>query len=146
MGCQFLFIDPQNYLHIMRTFPNYIENEPLNLIKASLENCGNERSSYRIFFQNSLVFSLNGNVCLELTESAVGRVVLLQLIFIYTMEWSVLRTWVSCSYGALHGDCRWLWKTVEIPIGNDGEPLLHCMWRVPHSTFGSTNHIASIEY
>ena len=38
MGCQSLFIDPQNYLHIMRTFPSYIENEPLNLIKASLEN------------------------------------------------------------------------------------------------------------
>ena len=34
----FHFIDPQNYLHIMRTFLNHIKNETLDEIKTSLEN------------------------------------------------------------------------------------------------------------
>ena len=34
----FYFTDPQNYLHIMRTFLNHITNETLDEIKTSLEN------------------------------------------------------------------------------------------------------------
>ena len=51
----------------------------MNEIKTSLENCGNERSSYLIFSNTPWCSFPNGSVWLELVESATGRVVLLQL-------------------------------------------------------------------
>ena len=49
----FDFIDPQNYLHIMRTFLNHIKNETLDEIKTSLENLWQRMIHLSEFFQYS---------------------------------------------------------------------------------------------
>ena len=40
------------------------------------------------------------------------------------------------AFRAVQGDCQW-------PLKNCGNPhpIMHCMWRVPQSIFGSVNHI-----
>ena len=48
------FTDPQNYLHIMRTFLNHIKNE----IKTSLENFWQRMIQLSEFFQYSFVLIL----------------------------------------------------------------------------------------
>ena len=48
----FYFIDPRNYLHIMRSFLSYMKNETLDEIKTSLENL------WRVFFRFTLVLIL----------------------------------------------------------------------------------------
>ena len=58
MDCQFLFIDPQNYLHIMRTFLNHIKNETLDEIKTSLENFWQRMIQLSEFFLYSFVLIL----------------------------------------------------------------------------------------
>ena len=54
----FHFIDPQNYLHIMRTFLNHIKNETLDEIKTSLENLWQQMIQLSEFFQYSFVLIL----------------------------------------------------------------------------------------
>ena len=76
----FHFTDPQYYLHMIRTFLNHTKNETLDEIEASLENCGNKWSSYLSFSNTHSCSFWNGSVWFELAESAVGRVVLLQLL------------------------------------------------------------------
>ena len=51
----FYFIDPQNYLHIKRTFLNCMKNETLNEIKTSLENLWQRTIQLSDFSQHSLV-------------------------------------------------------------------------------------------
>ena len=62
------------------TFLNHIKSDTLDEIKTWLENRGNEWSSYLSFHSCSF---WNGSVWLELAESAAGRVVLLQLLYIH---------------------------------------------------------------
>ena len=51
----FHFIDPQNYLHIMRTFLNHIKNETLDEIKTSPVNLWQRMIQLSEFFQYSFV-------------------------------------------------------------------------------------------
>ena len=79
----------------MRTFLNRIKNETLNKIKISLENLWQRTIQLSGFFFNTHWCSFpSGSVCLELAESAVGRVVLLQLL-IYT-RWSSQHDGLGC--------------------------------------------------
>ena len=54
----FYFIDPQNYLHIMRTFLNHIKNETSHEIKTSLENFWQRMIQLSEFFQYLFVLIL----------------------------------------------------------------------------------------
>ena len=67
----------------MRAFLNYIKSETLNEIKTSLENLWQRMIQLSEFFQYSFVLLLKRKCLVELTESAWGRVVLLQLLSIH---------------------------------------------------------------
>ena len=90
----FHFIDPENYLHIMRTFLNHIKNETLDEIKTSLENLWQRMIQLSEFFQYSFVLILKRK-CLVLAsrvrcwESGTPSTI------IYT-QWSSRRYELGC--------------------------------------------------
>ena len=88
------FFDPQNYLHIMRTFLNYIQNETLNEIKTSLENLWQRTMRLSDFFQHPLVLIPKRKCLVGAGRIGEGRVVLFQLL-IYA-RWSSRHDGLGC--------------------------------------------------
>ena len=104
----FYFIDPQNYLHIMRTFLNRIKNETLDEIKTSLENFWQRMIQLSEFFQYSFVLILKwkclvGGSRVRCRESGTPSTI------IYT-QWSSRRYELGCDAPVVHiNNSLFLW-------------------------------------
>ena len=90
----FHFIDPQNYLHIMRTFLNHIKNETLDEIKISLENLWQRMIQLSEFFQYSFVLILKRKCLVGANRVCCGKSGTPSTI-IYT-QWSSRRYELGC--------------------------------------------------
>ena len=109
----------------MKRFLNYTKNKTLNQIKTSPENLW-QRTIKLFDFPNTHWCSFwNGRVCLELTESAAGRVVLIQLISIndsavgFTVPWA----WAYEIHNLFHELCNLVCGSWQIE--GDNQTLLH---------------------
>ena len=90
----FHFIDPQNYLRIMRTFLSHIKNETLDEIKTLLENFLQQMIQLSEFFQYSFVLILKRK-CLVGACRVRGRESGTPSTIIYT-RWSSRRYELGC--------------------------------------------------
>ena len=80
---KFYFIDPQNYLYIMRTFLKHMKNETFDEIKTSLENVWQRMIQLSEFSQYSITLILKWKCLVGASRVCCGRVVLLQLLYIH---------------------------------------------------------------
>ena len=94
MDCNFHFIEPENYLHIMRTFLNHIKNETLDEIKTSLENLWQRMIQLSEFFQYSFVLILKRKCLVRASRVRCGESGTPSTI-IYT-QWSSQRYELGC--------------------------------------------------
>ena len=90
----FHFIDPENYLHIMRTFLNHINNETLDEIKSSPENLWQRMIQLSEFFQYSFVLILKRKCLVGASRVRCGESGTPSTI-IYT-QWSSRRYELGC--------------------------------------------------
>ena len=88
------FIDPQNYLNIMRNCPYHIKNETLDEIKTSLENLCQRMIQLFEFFQYSFVFILKRKCLVGASRVRCGESGTPSII-IYT-RWSNQRYELGC--------------------------------------------------
>ena len=98
----FYFIDPQNYLSIMRTFLNRMKNETLNEIKTSLKHLWQWTILLSVFFQHPLVLIPKRKCLVGACRIGCGESGTPLTINLYTMKQSAWRTWISCSDGVFH--------------------------------------------
>ena len=88
------FVDPQNYLYIMRTFLNHVKNETLDEIKTSLENLWQGMIQLSEFFQYSFVLILKRKCLVRASRVRCGESGTPSII-IYT-RWSSRRYKLGC--------------------------------------------------
>ena len=104
----FYFIVSQNYLHIMRTFLNYIKNETLDEIKTSLENLWQQMIQLSEFFQYSFELILKRKCLVRASRVRSGESGTPSTI-IYT-RWSSRRYELGCDTPVVPAN---VWKTIE---------------------------------
>ena len=119
----FHFIDPQNYLHIMRTFLNHIKNKTLDEIKTSLENLWQRMIQLSVFFQDSFVLILKrkclvGGSRVRCGESGIPSTII-------NTWWSSWRYELGCDAPVLLTKVS-LSSWIQIQDGGDGTRTRRC--------------------